>query len=743
MILTPGTRLGRYTVVELLATGGMGEVYRASDTSLGREVAIKVLPEHLSSDAAALDRFRREARTVASLSHPAVLSIFDFGTTENGIAYAVTELLDGETLRHRMIRGRMPGRDAVELMADVCDGVAVAHERGIIHRDLKPENIFLTTDGRAKVLDFGLARLVSAAYKIPEDGHPTEALPTAPGVIIGTVGYIAPEQIDGRTLGPQADVFALGCMLYELLTGRLPFVSTSPMRLLVSTLHDDPAPLDSDDAFALAAEPVVARCLEKDPTRRYASAAELANDLRELLALAPTSRLSATSTAFLRRMRRRRRGLFITIAFIVALIAVGAWIATAPQRTVLDSGYDLRASDIRDRGETRRLVALALRADAEGKRPKAAELFDEAWRKSKESALPAAFLAVFSDVSGDRKKGAEWSARARARIPGASAYESLMVRYLTRAHGEDGHEFALAKSILELRPAAWRMRLAAAHLQLARRQPAAALAELREIDVRKPDDARLSLVLADRASLGDIDGAERDLQQSRLPSRPALMHYTQGRIAWSRGDARKAGEHYEKAAEAAVSENLVAVELQSRHLGAIARIAVGDFNGAANALAVANARSREEKFSESIFLSEVLAGYVAWRAGDMAERDRSFEKATAFRVHLGYHAALYILAIRTGSPQWRLWQVPNVEEQTDLAGVARLIDARVRWAAGDRPGAELALRQARAEGIATTGFLEETELLAAELGLPANRLKADPPYPNLLRWLAVFDLARR
>ncbi|HVG23454.1 MAG TPA: serine/threonine-protein kinase, partial [Thermoanaerobaculia bacterium] len=198
MSLSPGTRLGPYEIVEPIGSGGMGDVYRARDTRLERDVAVKVLPERVARDAEARMRFEREAKAVAALTHPNILAIHDYGS-EGGSAFSVTELLEGETLRRRINAGAMPWRKAAEIGAAIADGLAAAHAKGIIHRDLKPENIFLTTDGRVKILDFGIAQLVRADPPPPSDTDPT-ALPTAPmktdpGSVIGTAGYMAPEQL--------------------------------------------------------------------------------------------------------------------------------------------------------------------------------------------------------------------------------------------------------------------------------------------------------------------------------------------------------------------------------------------------------------------------------------------------------------------------------------------------------------------------------------------------------------------
>ena len=214
-----GTRLGPYEILTPIGAGGMGEVYRARDLRLGREVAVKVLPDHLARDPDSLARFEREARAVAALAHPNILDIHDFGN-EGGIEYLVTELLQGETLRQRLTGTPLPWRTAVEIGLAVADGLASAHSHGIVHRDLKPENVFLTFDGRVKILDFGLAR--QAPEKSTETS-PTVATPTRTGTVMGTVGYMSPEQARGGHADPRSDIFSLGCILYEMTTGRRAF----------------------------------------------------------------------------------------------------------------------------------------------------------------------------------------------------------------------------------------------------------------------------------------------------------------------------------------------------------------------------------------------------------------------------------------------------------------------------------------------------------------------------------------
>jgi len=222
MAIATGTHLGPYKILAPLGHGGMGEVYRAKDTRLDREVAVKVLPEHLAQDADALKRFEREAKAVAALSHSNILDIHDFGT-EGGVRYAVMELLEGETLRQQIVEGAIPWRRAIEIASAVAEGLAAAHSKGVIHRDLKPENIFLTSDDRVKILDFGLARFKPQLSQQELTEAPTASHLTETGTVMGTVPYMSPEQVRGATVDARSDIFSFGCVLYEMITGRRPF----------------------------------------------------------------------------------------------------------------------------------------------------------------------------------------------------------------------------------------------------------------------------------------------------------------------------------------------------------------------------------------------------------------------------------------------------------------------------------------------------------------------------------------
>src|SRR5450755_4723387 len=222
MTLTAGTRLGPYEILAPLGAGGMGEVYRARDSKLDRDVAVKVLPESVAADPDTLARFEREAKAVAALSHPNILAIFDFGTHE-GTAYAVTELLEGETLRGKLDSGPIAQKQAVDYALQIARGLSAAHEKGIVHRDLKPENLFVSKDGHVKILDFGLAKKVEAVAAGKDTSAPTGSGHTEPGTIMGTVGYMSPEQVRGLPVDHRSDIFSFGAILYELLSGKKAF----------------------------------------------------------------------------------------------------------------------------------------------------------------------------------------------------------------------------------------------------------------------------------------------------------------------------------------------------------------------------------------------------------------------------------------------------------------------------------------------------------------------------------------
>jgi serine/threonine protein kinase len=274
MSLDPGTRLGPYEIVAPIGAGGMGVVYRARDQRLGRDVAIKVIATDRGSDPALLARLEQEARTAASLNHPNIVAVFDVGTHE-GAPYVVSELLDGETLRDRLATGPMPIRRAIESVAELADALGAAHARGVVHRDLKPENIFLTTEGRAKILDFGLAKAAPDESLIASGA--ATALKTLPGTVMGTVGYMSPEQVAGRPVDHRTDIFSLGAVLGEMVTGQRTFKRPTAAETMAAIIQDDPPPASSlNPAVPANLDRIIQRCLEKSPAARFQSASDLA-----------------------------------------------------------------------------------------------------------------------------------------------------------------------------------------------------------------------------------------------------------------------------------------------------------------------------------------------------------------------------------------------------------------------------------------------------------------------------------
>jgi hypothetical protein len=300
MALPAGTKLGPYEILSPLGAGGMGEVYRAKDPRLGREVAIKVLPASYSADPDRLRRFEQEAKAAGVLSHPNITIVYDIGQHE-GAPYVVQELLEGETLRAELAGGRLPPRKAIGYAVQISHGLAAAHEKGIVHRDLKPENLLVTKDGRVKILDFGLAKLTQPETVGASDTNlPTETRGTEPGVVLGTLGYMSPEQVKGWPADARSDIFALGSILYEMLSGKRAFQGDSAAETISAILREDPPDLSvAHQNISPGLERIVRHCLEKSPERRFQSASDIAFDLDAISATsgAATARSSLSMRA--------------------------------------------------------------------------------------------------------------------------------------------------------------------------------------------------------------------------------------------------------------------------------------------------------------------------------------------------------------------------------------------------------------------------------------------------------------
>ncbi len=337
MNLQPGTKLGPYEIQSAVGAGGMGEVYRARDTRLGRDVAVKVMPVSFANNSDRLRRFEQEARTVAALNHPNIIGVFDVGTHE-GAPYIVSELLEGETVRERLVDAGFTSRKAVELLVQIAEGLAAAHEKGVVHRDLKPENIFITRDSRVKILDFGLAKLrgeetmsVAAGAKPGNGAAQSGEAPTSlgtthttPGMVLGTVGYMSPEQVRGKEVDARSDIFSFGSIAYEIISGKRAFGGDSSVETMNAILKEDPPDLDVEKLHVSPGlERIVRHCLEKDPGHRFQSARDLAFNLAALSHLSGSSSAHAIARG---KLEWHPRQWLVTAAVVVAVAAVAAGI---------------------------------------------------------------------------------------------------------------------------------------------------------------------------------------------------------------------------------------------------------------------------------------------------------------------------------------------------------------------------------------------------------------------------------
>jgi serine/threonine protein kinase len=318
--LTSGTKLGPYEILASLGAGGMGEVYRARDTRLDRVIAIKVLPELVAADAERLRRFEQEAKTVAALSHPNILSVHDIGL-QAGIRYIVTELLDGQTLREKLRDSPLTSRRAIDYGLQIARGLAGAHEKGVVHRDLKPENLLVTQDGRVKILDFGLAKQNPLAAQAAADGATlasVDAPVTTPGLVLGTIGYMSPEQVRGDVVDHRTDIFSLGAVLYEMLSGRRAFKRDTAAETMTAILKEEPPEsAETSTPIPPGVERIMRRCLEKSPEQRFQSAKDLAFALEALSGTSQTAVPQPSRAA-------PRRKLWAAISIALSLIALSA-----------------------------------------------------------------------------------------------------------------------------------------------------------------------------------------------------------------------------------------------------------------------------------------------------------------------------------------------------------------------------------------------------------------------------------
>ena len=502
-MLPVGTRLGPYEILSPLGAGGMGEVYRARDTRLERDVAVKVLPEGLlQGDDAALHRFQTEGKALAALSHPNLLAVFDVGS-QGKVAYLVTELLEGQTLRQRLLHAAVGWRDAADMATAIADGLAAAHARGIVHRDLKPENVFLTRDGLVKILDFGIAR------RGADRGRPAASAETATAVtdaatIRGTAGYMSPEQISGRPTDARSDIFSLGAVLYEMLTGRRAFTGSSPIETLSAVLRDEPQDMRmAPSPVPAALEEVTRRCLHKNPAMRFESARDLAFALRSA-AGTPASATARPRIGPRRLAGRRPLLIAASAAVVLSLAALGI---------------------VRARGESRRVNSLAvLPFENVGADPSAEYLSDGVTDSliDRLSRLPG--LRVASRAAVFRYKG-------KSPAPLQAGRDLNVAAVLTGSVRRSGESLTIAVELVDVRDGrhVWGER----YVRKAADAPAL-----------EPEIAR-EIVDSLKFRISGTDGMR--LASQFTQNAEAYQSYLKGRYFWNAGDLDQAKSHFERA----------------------------------------------------------------------------------------------------------------------------------------------------------------------------------------------------
>jgi len=333
MTIATGSRLGPYEVLSPLGAGGMGEVYRARDERLKRDVAIKVLPVSFSTDPDRLRRFEQEAQAAGALNHPNITAVYDIGQHDNA-PYVVQELLQGETLRVELSAGRFSPRKAIDYSLQITQGLAAAHEKGIVHRDLKPENLFVTKEGRVKILDFGLAKLTQVGQSGASTNLPTVTPGTEPGVVMGTLGYMSPEQVKGRPADARSDIFSFGAIFYEMLSGKRAFHADSAGETMAAILREEPPDLSvTNENISPGLERILRHCLEKNPERRFQSASDIAFALEALSGLPTTSGVARVTAADSPRRARAGMAVAAGLALLAAGLLAGSWFAGGRSRS--------------------------------------------------------------------------------------------------------------------------------------------------------------------------------------------------------------------------------------------------------------------------------------------------------------------------------------------------------------------------------------------------------------------------
>jgi DNA-binding winged helix-turn-helix (wHTH) protein len=435
---------------------------------------------------------------------------------------------------------------------------------------------------------------------------------------------------------------------------------------------------------------------------------------------------------------------------LLALAAAAAWWSLPKPWQVIEPGYALERADVdAEHRQTIELVSRAFAAERIGDRAQARRLLETAHVTDAATPVPAAFLCLWSPWQERTGEAARWAKAATARLrPSSSPYLHLLIQYAAATAGDRDRDWLAASSaLLALRPSAWSLRLARAHYHLARREAAAALADLQKIPVPSLDDPNLSMVLADRASLGDVAGAERAFASERRPGQESLAWYVRGRIAWSKRRVPEARDAFDRELVVAIRQNQPDLAADARLLGGLAACVEGDLVAAASRFDLAALDALDEHRPGIAIEALGLGAWLAWRRADLAGRDRRLNEAGGLHAKPEWpnDASLTLLALWTGArpPREPRALAAAMEKAPEVAGVDELLLARQAFAAGDREQARRGLRRARDSGVGKTYFMEEAALLAADLGEPPAPQWVDPPYPNLLRFAAAQELDRR
>jgi eukaryotic-like serine/threonine-protein kinase len=634
MTLAAGTRIGHYEIVGPLGAGGMGEVYRASDHTLGRDVALKILPEAMAHDAVRTERFRREARAVAALNHPHIVTIHSVEES-GGLHYLTMELVDGTSLDQKIPPEGLPVNTLLTMALELADGLAAAHEKGIVHRDLKPANVMVTRSGRIKILDFGLAKIADLSGTGADDtiAH------TSDGTVLGTMPYMSPEQIEGRPLDPRSDIFSFGVMLYEMATGARPFHGTSQAALLTAILRDAPAPLNERRAgLPDGLGVVVARCLEKDRDRRLQTATALRDELqavKQTLASGVAPRSTQTAP------RREKRSIVVLPFANMSPDAANDYLGDGLTEEIIADLAKVRALSVISRTSAMQLKGAKKDAKTIGRELGVQYVLDGSVRKAGNSLRITAQLV---DAASDAPL---WSEKFSGTMDDVFEVQERVSREIVRALDitltSDEHRRLGERPIADVR--AFELYLQARQ-EIRRYAPDRAIALTREAIRIEGDTPPLMAVLTwikvlqvrsgmarSRSLLDEADTEARQLL-AQAPE-AAYGHSLLGHIAYERGRMPEAAHHLKLALEREPNDSDTLLMLGMTYAGA-----------GQNALAF-ETTERMMKCDPLSPLSWMAVGVPVWFDGRPAESIAPFERALEmdprnFIVHwaLGYALAM-------------------------------------------------------------------------------------------------------